>query len=71
MLNEYVLVDIVSGREIFRVASDIMVIFRLIDPNPIHKHCCREDQTLKVQGTELGGHAQVDDHVLYATMSKS
>jgi hypothetical protein len=62
-------IDIVRGREIWRITADVACSLGLIDPHPIDQHPSRENEVVPVNPTEIGRHAQIEYHVLSPEMS--
>lgn len=56
--------DVLRRRVIRRVTADILLIFVLIDTDPINTHGCGQDQVLKVNATEIKRESKVGNDVL-------
>lgn len=64
------LLDVSRGREIRGVATNVDVVRILVNTDVVDLHRGWESQVIKIDITEVPGHAQVDDKVLSGFMSK-
>jgi len=62
-------VDVRLGGELGRVARVIDRIRPLIHSNPVDSHSHREGQVFEINKTEVTGHSQVNDEVLWDNVS--
>lgn len=61
------LVDISRGGEVVRITANVDLVGVLVDSDVVDLHGRRENEMLKIDETEVPGHAQVDDEVLQIT----
>ena len=56
--------DIICSRVVLRVATDVHCIFRLVDPNVVDAHRCRESQFIQLNHRKVVRETQVGDEIL-------
>ena len=59
----HILVDISSGREVLRIAANILAVRVLVDTNVVDLHDGWEREVLQVDVAEVSGHAKVGNQV--------
>ena len=70
LTGDRLLLDILRRWEVGGIAADIYSIWVLVHTNPINLHDRRENNVLKIDETEVRGHAQVNEDVLSGVVSR-
>lgn len=61
--DQYVRVNIILCRKVFRTTSNVLLVRILIHPNVIHIHVYRERDVFEVYIAEVEGHAEIHNEV--------